>query len=155
MHEIVETEVWSLWDQTHRLRRFPGRGHSNPFQYLPGESHGQRTLEPGGLWSIKWHRVRHDWSNLVSVCACMCVHVCMCVHTCMYICACVCMHMCMCVHTGAHVCACVHVCVCTCLYSRNSLSTMKEHNISNVQDSWLECLGVSGCVRGSPFWSVL
>ena len=42
------------------MRRFPGRGHGNPFQYLPGESHGQRTLEPEGLWSIKCERVRHD-----------------------------------------------------------------------------------------------
>ena len=24
--------------------RFPGRGHSNSLQYLPGESHGQRSL---------------------------------------------------------------------------------------------------------------
>ena len=47
------------------------------------------------------------------------------------------------------------VCVCPWLYSRNSHRTMKEHNISNVQDSWLESLGVSGCVQGSLFWSVL
>ena len=55
------------------LRRFPERGHDNPFQHLPGESHGQRTLEPEGLWSIKWQRVRNDWSNFV--CVYVCIHL--------------------------------------------------------------------------------
>ena len=27
------------------LGRSPGGGHGNPFQCLPGESHGQRSLE--------------------------------------------------------------------------------------------------------------
>ena len=37
------------------LGRSPGRGHGNPF--LPGESHGQRSLAGYGAWG---HRVGHD-----------------------------------------------------------------------------------------------
>ena len=28
--------------------------------FLPGESHGQRAWEPGGLWSIGWQRAGHN-----------------------------------------------------------------------------------------------
>ena len=35
--------------------------------FLPGESHGQRSL--GGLQSMGWHRVRHDLSDLAQIAA--------------------------------------------------------------------------------------
>ena len=40
------------------LGRFPGGGHGGPV-FLPGESHGQRSLE-GYIQSIELQRVRHD-----------------------------------------------------------------------------------------------
>ena len=44
------------------VRRFPGEGHGNPFQYS--------CLEPSGLQSIGSQRVRHNWSNLACMHAC-------------------------------------------------------------------------------------
>ena len=35
------------------LRRFPGGGHGNPLQFLPGESHGQRSLTGYSSWGRK------------------------------------------------------------------------------------------------------
>ena len=36
------------------LGRSPGEGHVNPLQlFLPGESHGQRSLEGYSSWSCK------------------------------------------------------------------------------------------------------
>ena len=35
--------------------------------FLPGESQG--TAEPGGLPSMGFHRVRHDWSDLAAAAA--------------------------------------------------------------------------------------
>ena len=47
------------------LGRTPGGGHGNPLSIfawtLPW------TEEPGGLQSIEWQRVRHDWSDLAHV----------------------------------------------------------------------------------------
>ena len=40
------------------LGRSPGRGHGNPFVFLPGES--PWTEEPGGLQYIVSQRVGHD-----------------------------------------------------------------------------------------------
>ena len=40
------------------LGRSPGGGHGSPV-FLPGESHGQKSLE-GYLQSIELQRVRHD-----------------------------------------------------------------------------------------------
>ena len=40
------------------LGRSPGEGNGNPFPFLPGESHGQRSLVGYSWWD---HRVRHDW----------------------------------------------------------------------------------------------
>ena len=40
------------------LGRSPGGGHSNPYQFLPGES--PWTEEPGSLQSIGLQRVRRD-----------------------------------------------------------------------------------------------
>ena len=43
------------------LRRFPKRRAWQPsLVFLPGESHGQRSLED----SMGSQRIRHDWSNL-------------------------------------------------------------------------------------------
>ena len=42
--------------------RSPGEGHGKPLQYSCLEN--PWTEEPGGLWSIGYHRVRPDWSNL-------------------------------------------------------------------------------------------
>ena len=42
------------------LGRSPGRGHGNPFVFLPGES--PWTEEPGGLQYIVSQRVGHDWA---------------------------------------------------------------------------------------------
>ena len=54
---------------TPELGRSPGERHGNPLLvFLPGESHGQRSL-PGWLQSIGSQRIRQDWSNL----ACMTV----------------------------------------------------------------------------------
>ena len=33
--------------------RSPGGGHGNPLQFLPGESHGQRSLPGYSLWGHK------------------------------------------------------------------------------------------------------
>ena len=35
------------------LGKSPGGGHSNPFQYKPGESHGQRSLAGDSPWGHK------------------------------------------------------------------------------------------------------
>ena len=35
------------------LGRSPGGGHGNPFQCLPGESHGQRSLAGYNPWGRK------------------------------------------------------------------------------------------------------
>ena len=43
------------------LGRFPGGGHSNPLQFLPGEFCGQRNLIGYSPWDCK---VRHYWSDL-------------------------------------------------------------------------------------------
>ena len=40
------------------LGRSPGGGHGSPV-FLPGESHGQKSLE-GYIQSIELQRVRHD-----------------------------------------------------------------------------------------------
>ena len=51
--------------------RFPGGRHGNPFQY---SCLGNLwTEEPGGLQSIGSQRVRHDWSDLASTHAYICV----------------------------------------------------------------------------------
>ena len=48
------------------LGRSPGVGHHNPLQYSCLENpHGQRSLEVGCLQSIRSHRVKHNWSDLV------------------------------------------------------------------------------------------
>ena len=44
------------------VRKSPGGGHSNPFQYSCLEI--PWTEEPGGLQSMGLQRVGHDWSNL-------------------------------------------------------------------------------------------
>ena len=45
-------------------RGSPEEGHGDPLQYfLPGESHGQRSLA-GCSW-LQRHRVRHDWIDIV------------------------------------------------------------------------------------------
>ena len=41
--------------------RSPGEGHGNPFHFLPGESHGWRSLVGYSPWGC---RVRHQRSNL-------------------------------------------------------------------------------------------
>ena len=41
-----------------RLGRSPGEGNGNPIQFLPGKSHGQRSLMDYSPWGHK--RVRHD-----------------------------------------------------------------------------------------------
>ena len=35
------------------LERSPGKGNGNPLQYLPGKSHGQRSLVGCSLWGCK------------------------------------------------------------------------------------------------------
>ena len=45
--------------------RSPGEVHGNPFQYLCLGN--PMAEEPGRLWSIKSHRVRHNWSNLACI----------------------------------------------------------------------------------------
>ena len=49
--------------------RSPGGGHGNPLQYyLPGESHGQKSLEGCSPWGHKepdttevtWHAISYD-----------------------------------------------------------------------------------------------
>ena len=45
--------------------RAPGGGRGHLLHYLPGES--LWTEEAGGLQSIGWQRVRHDWSNLARI----------------------------------------------------------------------------------------
>ena len=45
--------------------RAPGEGNGNPLTpvFLPGESHGKRSLVPvfgGELQSMEWQRVGHD-----------------------------------------------------------------------------------------------
>ena len=44
------------------LGRFPGEGNGNPLQYSCQEI--PRTEESGGLQSIEWQRVRHDWVRM-------------------------------------------------------------------------------------------
>ena len=41
--------------------RSPGEGNGNPLVFLPGESHGQRSLEGNSPWGHK--RVGHDLVN--------------------------------------------------------------------------------------------
>ena len=36
--------------------RSPGEGKCYPTVFLPGESHGERSLQ-----SMRWQRVGHDW----------------------------------------------------------------------------------------------
>ena len=51
---IQETQVWS-W-----VQKIPWRRKWQPTsEFLPGESHGQRSL--GGLQSMGSQRVEHDW----------------------------------------------------------------------------------------------
>ena len=40
-------------DSIPRSERSPGRGNGNPLQYLPGESHGQRSLVGYSPWGCK------------------------------------------------------------------------------------------------------
>ena len=54
------------------LRRYPGGGHGNPFQYSSLENPMDR--EPGGLQSIGSQRVRHNWSNLALLHASIYLH---------------------------------------------------------------------------------
>ena len=51
--------------------RFPKVGHSNPLVFLPGESHGWKSLVGYSPWG---QEVRHDWSDLVHTWACVCIH---------------------------------------------------------------------------------
>ena len=44
--------------------RSPGGEHGNPLQFLPGESHRQRSLVG---YSPGCHRVRQDWSDQAHV----------------------------------------------------------------------------------------
>ena len=45
------------------LGRSPGKGNGNPTPvFLPGESHGQRSLV-GYSPPDRWQRVRHDWAT--------------------------------------------------------------------------------------------
>ena len=41
------------------LRRSPGEGNGNPLQFLPGKSHGQRSLEGYSPWGHKRIRQSH------------------------------------------------------------------------------------------------
>ena len=43
------------------LGRSLGGGHGNPLQFLPEDSHGERSLVG---YSLQGHRVRHNWSDL-------------------------------------------------------------------------------------------
>ena len=62
--------IWSqpldwylIWN---RSGRSPGEGHGNPTsEFLPGESHGQRSL--AAYKSIGSQRDGHDWSDLASM----------------------------------------------------------------------------------------
>ena len=71
------------------LGRSPGEGNSNSLIFLPGKSHGQRSLVGYSPWGHK--RVGHDlatkqqqytswyYSMCEFVCVCECVSVCVCV----------------------------------------------------------------------------
>ena len=49
------------------LWRYPRGGHGNSLQYSFLEN--PMAEEPGGLQSMGWHRVGHDWSDLASAAA--------------------------------------------------------------------------------------
>ena len=51
--------VWIL--PTPGSGRSPGEGSGNPLVFLPGKSHGQRSLVAYNSWGPK--RVRHDLAN--------------------------------------------------------------------------------------------
>ena len=53
-----------------RYRKIPRGGHSNPLQY-PYQKNPMDTKEPGGIQSIGSRRVRHGWSHLARIHACM------------------------------------------------------------------------------------
>ena len=87
--------------------------------FLPGESHGWRSLAGYSPWG---HRVRHNWATDT---LCISIYVDKCVWTCMYVCIFV--HICVCldVYVGGHVhivlyvsvyvCILMQFCVFTCL----------------------------------------
>ena len=54
--DMLETRVWSL-DQEDPLEE----GRATTTVFLPGESHGQRSLT--GLQSMGWQSIGHDWSD--------------------------------------------------------------------------------------------
>ena len=51
-------------------RKIHGGGHGNQLQY-PCQKNPMDTKEPGGIQSIGSQRVRHDWSRLAHIRACM------------------------------------------------------------------------------------
>ena len=61
-------------------------------------------------------------SDLVLVCACVCMFVCVCV----YVCVCVCLCVCVCV------CVCVFVCVCLCVYACVCVKSLDQRRMNTV-----------------------
>ena len=57
-----ENQVWSLgWDDPLEKEM------ASHFGFLPGESHGQRSLAGGSMGSMGSQRVSHNWSNFTSL----------------------------------------------------------------------------------------
>ena len=54
------------------LGQSPGGGSATHSRFLPGESHGQRSLG-GGLESMGSHRVGQDWSDLTRMHSGLCL----------------------------------------------------------------------------------
>ena len=67
VHGVAKSQTWlNNFTFTFPFMHWRSKGQPTPV-FLPGKSQGQG--KPGGLPSMGWHRVGHDWSDLAAAAA--------------------------------------------------------------------------------------